>query len=68
MDTWDVETDASPAAARAATGIIEWVTRDGSTVWTVGSRGIAVSTVRALRSAGHAARSPGRPRLWRLRP
>ena len=53
MDAWDVVTDASLAAARAATGIIEWETRDGDTVWTVESRGIAVATVRALRKAGH---------------
>ena len=57
MDAWDVVTDASLAAARAATGIIEWETRDGDTVWTVESRGIAVATVRALRRAGHGARS-----------
>ena len=52
---WIVTTSASAAQASAVTGVIEWAPADDGVTWTVPVRGIAMSTVAALREAGYTA-------------
>lgn len=52
-----ITTNATPAQAREATGIIEWAKTDTGSTWSVDAPGIAASVVASLRKAGHEARS-----------
>lgn len=52
---WVVTTTASAAQASAVTGVIEWAPDSVGVTWTVPARGIAMSTVAALRDAGYTA-------------